>query len=439
MLMNNKVICPNCGAEATAGRFCEYCGTKIPLPKPKRKKKGMVYSDETKRIFAFQSSEEDAVKKMLYRLTESANLPADFFQNCQINESRPYYIPVYYYQCSFEAPWSCVKLVTKEYEVYNHSTKRNETRKTTERYPMNGVAMDSFSYIVCASKKEDIPEELYDFINNEMKTSGTSFYDKSTERDLTDEERAILVENGELSENVLWKQYCEDFLDARVSRSVRSQLPGSYENLSYSYTYRSPCYDMILPFWVIHYSYNGKEYLFITDGLTKLTKIKSPIDENQVSENEALKNELQLVSNQSEWSIFYFILFSLVTVIMSLLFLDEQVASIWKLCLASISMLLTLINGYKTQKRLIAKKEIQTNLTSYLNRVWMQRKKSIQSILSHNSFGMSASKTKELRSMIQQEIEHKDVSVDPKANCLWIKIITFIVLVIFSICIIARI
>lgn len=79
MLMNNKVICPNCGAEATAGRFCEYCGTKIPLPKPKRKKKGMVYSDETKRIFAFQSSEEDAVKKMLYQLTESANLPADFF------------------------------------------------------------------------------------------------------------------------------------------------------------------------------------------------------------------------------------------------------------------------------------------------------------------------------------------------------------------------
>ena len=102
-------------------------------------------------------------------------------------------------------------------------------------------------------------------------------------------------------------------------------------------------------------------------------------------------------------------------------------------------MLLTLINGYKAKKRLIAKKEIQANLTSFLNRVWMQRKKSIQSILSHNSFGMSASKTKELRSMIQQEIEHKDVSVEPKANCLWIKIITFIVLVIFSICIIARI
>ena len=41
--MNTKTICPNCGAEGTAGRFCEYCGTKIPMPKPKRKKKSECY------------------------------------------------------------------------------------------------------------------------------------------------------------------------------------------------------------------------------------------------------------------------------------------------------------------------------------------------------------------------------------------------------------
>ena len=27
---NTKTICPQCGAQGTAGRFCEYCGTKIP-------------------------------------------------------------------------------------------------------------------------------------------------------------------------------------------------------------------------------------------------------------------------------------------------------------------------------------------------------------------------------------------------------------------------
>lgn len=28
----NKAICPQCGAQGTVGRFCEYCGTKIPEP-----------------------------------------------------------------------------------------------------------------------------------------------------------------------------------------------------------------------------------------------------------------------------------------------------------------------------------------------------------------------------------------------------------------------
>ena len=27
-----NAICPQCGAQGTAGRFCEYCGTKIPEP-----------------------------------------------------------------------------------------------------------------------------------------------------------------------------------------------------------------------------------------------------------------------------------------------------------------------------------------------------------------------------------------------------------------------
>lgn len=29
---NNIAVCPQCGATGKAGRFCEYCGTKIPMP-----------------------------------------------------------------------------------------------------------------------------------------------------------------------------------------------------------------------------------------------------------------------------------------------------------------------------------------------------------------------------------------------------------------------
>lgn len=30
--MIKKATCPNCGAEGTVGRYCEFCGTKIPAP-----------------------------------------------------------------------------------------------------------------------------------------------------------------------------------------------------------------------------------------------------------------------------------------------------------------------------------------------------------------------------------------------------------------------
>jgi hypothetical protein len=430
--MNTKAICPNCGAEGTAGRFCEYCGTKIPMPKPKRKKKSDSDSDEEKRIFEFQTSEEDAVQKMLYQLTEKENLPKDFFQNCKVDDVKPYYIPVYYYQCSFEAPWSCVKLVTREYEVYNRSTGRNEKKKTTERYPMNGVAMDSFTYITCAGRKEDLPKELYEFINTEMITKGASYYDNSKVRELTNKESAILVENGGFSHDVLWKRNCEGLLAARVGKTVRSQLPDRYEDLSYSYSYNNPCWDMILPFWVVYYSYQGKKFVFVTDGLVNTTRLYSPVDEKQASESESIKKDLAQKSSKSGWSIFYFILFSLATLITSI-FLTESDISFWCLLLSIIFMILTLINGSKTKKRLREKKKAQAVQTKYLNEAWLQRKKQLSSTLTHNSFGITEAKAKELLNSIKREVERKDMSVDSNANCLWVKLITYIVLIIWGI------
>ncbi len=80
---------------------------------------------------------------------------------------------------------------------------------------MNGVAMDSFTYITCAGRKEDLPKELYEFINTEMITKGASYYDNSKVRELTNEESAILVENGGFSHGLLWKQNCEGLFSCK--------------------------------------------------------------------------------------------------------------------------------------------------------------------------------------------------------------------------------
>ena len=46
--MIKKAICPNCGAEGTVGRYCEFCGTKIV-----ELKKDTEYSTTIRRILKF--------------------------------------------------------------------------------------------------------------------------------------------------------------------------------------------------------------------------------------------------------------------------------------------------------------------------------------------------------------------------------------------------
>ena len=82
--MNTKAICPNCGAEGTAGRFCEYCGTKIPMPKPKRKKKSHKTELSTVRMVNFTINQDDAIKAFLCHLSDVDNLPKDTFDRLTI-------------------------------------------------------------------------------------------------------------------------------------------------------------------------------------------------------------------------------------------------------------------------------------------------------------------------------------------------------------------
>ena len=55
--MIKKAICPNCGAEGTVGRYCEFCGTKI-VEVQKHKENA---STAKKVILDFKISKEEAI------------------------------------------------------------------------------------------------------------------------------------------------------------------------------------------------------------------------------------------------------------------------------------------------------------------------------------------------------------------------------------------
>lgn len=59
--MIKKAICPNCGAEGTVGRYCEYCGTKIVEAQKHKENPSSLKKD----VLDFKISKEEAIEKFL--------------------------------------------------------------------------------------------------------------------------------------------------------------------------------------------------------------------------------------------------------------------------------------------------------------------------------------------------------------------------------------
>ena len=108
--MIKKAICPNCGAEGTVGRYCEFCGTKIV-----ELKKDTEYSTTIRKtVLDFKISQDEAIKIFL---AQKEAVPSDIFNKLQITEVSPVLIPMYSYIGSYQANWSCLKIETEKYKV----------------------------------------------------------------------------------------------------------------------------------------------------------------------------------------------------------------------------------------------------------------------------------------------------------------------------------
>ena len=104
--MIKKAICPNCGAEGTVGRYCEFCGTKI-VEVQKHKENA---STAKKVILDFKISKEEAIEKFLKNFIITNAIPHDIFCKLQINDVSPMYIPLYSYVGTFNDNWSFLKI-----------------------------------------------------------------------------------------------------------------------------------------------------------------------------------------------------------------------------------------------------------------------------------------------------------------------------------------
>lgn len=89
--MIKKAICPNCGAEGTVGRYCEFCGTKIVKLQKDTENSTVV----RKTVLDFKISQDEATKIFLQNLAQKEAVPSDVFNKLQITEVSPVFIPMY--------------------------------------------------------------------------------------------------------------------------------------------------------------------------------------------------------------------------------------------------------------------------------------------------------------------------------------------------------
>ena len=229
--MTQKAICPNCGAEGTVGRYCEFCGTKIPFPKEKPTTSGK--SKEHKpRIVRFSTTKDEAIELFLsYLYGKKVS-----FENIKIINISTYSIPFIAYNVYYEYYWTG----ENEDGIPDNGTLKGEKKIIIPSYDDSIQKLPSFdSYSIFRDSDLYIKESIEgkyetDFDVNISKCEGTP--------------------------NEFWNRLGKE----KFSSSIR--MNPWYEESVIS-KLQDDGVPITIPFYFVHFKLNGIEDDFYVDGL----------------------------------------------------------------------------------------------------------------------------------------------------------------------------
>ena len=385
--MIKKAICPNCGAEGTVGRYCEFCGTKIV-----ELKKDTEYSTTIRKtVLDFKISQDEVIKIFLKNLAQKEAVPSDIFNKLQITEVSPVFIPMYSYIGSYQANWSCLKIETEKYKV------GDETKEIEKKYPMNGVAGGNFSFLLPNCDVSPLSTSFNNFFES-IKFDKT-LYDQTARKNLSSEEQTYIIEEKGDSQAIVWNNSdCGKCLDSDIQKSVNAQLPRIYEDLSYSCSTNGGAgRAFLLATWIIDYIYNEEKYDFIIDGTGHYLYSNSPIDEKEKSSLDELNKTIKdSKGNAIFWGLLGGILLLLSLVALIAITLNVITDHEWRerfnpvllfladgLCAVSLYLL------GKVRRYLMVRQESESKRNNIINASQSLRCNNLTNALSMNSFGIS--------------------------------------------------
>ena len=232
--MTQKAICPNCGAEGTVGRYCEFCGTKIPVPKEKPTTSGK--SKEHKpRIVRFSTTKDEAIELFLsYLYGKKVS-----FENIKIINISTYSIPFIAYNVYYEYYW---------------------TGENEDGIPDNGTLKGEKKIII--PSYDDSIQKLPSFDSYSM-FYDSDIYIKESIEGKYETDFDVNISKCEETPNEIWNRLGKE----QFSSSIRSMNPWYDESVISKL--QDDGVPITIPFYVIHFNLDRKENYFYVDGLGK--------------------------------------------------------------------------------------------------------------------------------------------------------------------------
>ena len=232
--MTQKAICPNCGAEGTVGRYCEFCGTKIPVPKEKPTTSGK--SKEHKpRIVRFSITKDDAIELFFNYLYKKEGVSFENINFTVVN-IKTYSIPFIAYNVYYEYYW---------------------TGENEDGTPDNGTLKGEKKFII-PSYDESI-QKLPSFDSYSI-FRDSDLYIKESIEGKYETDFDVNISKWEGTPNEFWNRLGKE----KFSSSIRM-------NPWYDESVISKLQDdgvpITIPFYFVHFKLNGIEEDFYVDGL----------------------------------------------------------------------------------------------------------------------------------------------------------------------------
>ena len=232
--MTQKAICPNCGAEGTVGRYCEFCGTKIPFPKEKPTTSGK--SKEHKpRIVRFSITKDDAIELFFNYLYKKEGVSFENINFTVVN-IKTYSIPFIAYNVYYEYYW---------------------TGENEDGTPDNGTLKGEKKFII-PSYDESI-QKLPSFDSYSI-FRDSDLYIKESIEGKYETDFDVNISKWEGTPNEFWNRLGKE----KFSSSIRM-------NPWYDESVISKLQDdgvpITIPFYFVHFKLNGIEEDFYVDGL----------------------------------------------------------------------------------------------------------------------------------------------------------------------------